>query len=43
MSYLLDTHTFLWFIGDIAQAITENLSILGRDAQFSQYPIKILW
>ena len=27
----------------IAQAITENLTILSIDSQFSKYPVKVMW
>lgn len=47
MRYLLDTHTF--FDRDpfdrliIAQALNEDLSVLGKDVIFERYKVKLHW
>lgn len=53
MSYLLDTHTFLWMdsapqrlsaqAAEICQAIVENLIIVSKDAQIAQYTVDVAW
>lgn len=49
MRLLLDTHTLIWHHRDpfdrllIAQALYEDLAIVGRDTMFSGYPITVIW
>jgi PIN domain nuclease of toxin-antitoxin system len=41
MRLLLDTHTFLWMI--IAQALCEELTVVGKDEVFDKYNVKRIW
>lgn len=36
MTYLLDTHTALWYLNDDAE-------LISGDRNFTQYPVRIVW
>ena len=49
MRLLLDTHAFIWWDSDpfdrllVAQAATENASLVTHDPALARYPVTIIW
>lgn len=54
MDLLLDTHTFLWYVGGkperdpfdrliIAQSLTENMAVVSADQALDAYGVTRLW
>lgn len=46
MRLLLDTHTFIWWDSDpskLSAAKVEAIPLVSRDAEFTAYPVTVVW
>ena len=45
MKYLLDTHTFLWFVTDNNRLSSkvENMVLITGDKKIREYKVSIVW